>query len=118
MYKEQVSNFKGITPEEYQYVQYIMEGMNEQQAQRFLMYYSGQRKSSDDLLLFTLIGLLGPSGIQRFIMGQIGMGILFFVTLGFCSIGTIIDAINHKSLANEHNQKKAMECANQVKMGM
>lgn len=118
MYKDLLYSLKGITPEEFQYAQHIMSGMNEQQAQQFITFYSGKRQSPTDMLLFTLIGFLGANGIQRFIIGQIGMGILYFVTGGLCLIGTIVDAINHKSLANEHNQKMALECAQLVKSGM
>jgi TM2 domain-containing membrane protein YozV len=117
MYKELLYNLKGITPDEFQYTQHIMSGMNEQQAQKFVMFYSGKRQSASDILLFTLLGLIVVAGVQRFVTGQIGMGILYFFTGGLCLIGTIVDAINHKNLANEHNQKMALECAQLVKMG-
>ena len=118
MYKELLYNLKGLTPEEFQYLQQIMSGMNEEQAKQFVMYYSGKRQSASDLLLYTLLGLIVVAGVQRFVIGQIGMGILYFFTFGLCFVGTIVDAINHKSLANEHNQKMALECANLVKVGM
>ena len=111
-------NLKGITPEEFQYLQHVLSGMTEQQEQQFIMFYSGKRQSPNDILLFTLLGFVVVAGVQRFVVGQIGMGILYLLTFGLCFIGTIIDAINHKSLANEHNQKVALECAQLVKMGM
>ena len=118
MYKNLLYNLKGLTPEEFYYVQQVMEGMNEQQAQQFVMFYSGKRQSPNDLLLFTLLGLIIVAGVQRFIIGQIGMGILYFFTFGLCFIGTIVDAINHKTLANDHNQKVALECAQLVRLSM
>ena len=118
MYKNLLYNLKGLTPEEFYYVQQVMEGMNEQQAQQFVMFYSGKRQSPSDLLLFTLLGLIIVAGVQRFIIGQIGMGILYFFTFGLCFIGTIVDAINHKTLANDHNQKVALECAQLVRLSM
>jgi hypothetical protein len=39
------------------------------------------------------------------------MGILYLFTLGFCLIGTIIDAINYRKLAWEFNKKAAIESA-------
>jgi TM2 domain-containing membrane protein YozV len=118
MYKELLYSLKGLTPEEFQYVQQVMAGMDEQQARQFVMYYSGKRQSASDLLLYTLLGLIIVAGVQRFVIGQIGMGILYFLTGGLCLIGTIVDAINHKSLANDFNQKMALESAQLVKLGM
>ena len=66
MYKNLLYNLKGLTPEEFHYVQQVMEGMNEQQAQQFVMFYSGKRQSPSDLLLFTLLGLIIVAGVQRF----------------------------------------------------
>jgi TM2 domain-containing membrane protein YozV len=57
----------------------------------------------------SLIGLVGVAGIQRFLIGNIGMGILYFFTGGLCLIGTIIDAVNHKELAMEYNAKMITE---------
>ncbi|MFD2161597.1 TM2 domain-containing protein [Paradesertivirga mongoliensis] len=118
MYKDLLFNLKGITPEEFQYTQQIMSGMDEHQARRFVMFYSGKRQSANDLLLYTLLGLVIIAGIQRFVTGQIGMGIVYLLTFGLCFIGTIVDAVNHKNMANEFNQKMALECAQLVKMGM
>jgi len=56
-----------------------------------------------------LLGLLGVAGVQRFIIGHIGMGILYFFTAGLCFIGTIVDAVNHKELALEFNAKMITE---------
>lgn len=111
-------SLKGITPEEMHFLQYIMADMTDEHKQRFIMVYSGKRQSPTDILLFTLIAFVGVAGVQRFVVGQIGMGILYLLTGGLCLIGTIVDAINHKSLANEFNQKAALECAQAVKLGM
>ena len=56
-------------------------------------------------MICTILGFLGIGGIQRFITGQIGMGILYLLTLGLCYIGTIIDLINYKKLTLERNQE-------------
>ena len=56
-------------------------------------------------MICTILGFLGLGGIQRFITGQIGMGILYLLTLGLCYIGTIIDLINYKKLTLERNQE-------------
>ncbi|WP_026897419.1 TM2 domain-containing protein [Daejeonella oryzae] len=103
-------NLKGVTPDEYQFLQKITEGLDESQARFFMMYYSGKRKSPQDILLFTLLGFVVVAGVQRFVIGQIGMGLLYLLTFGLCFIGTIVDLINHRSLAEEYNRHTAIEC--------
>lgn len=107
----------GITPEEYSYLQQATTGLNEQQFRNFLMIYSTKRKNPSEILLFTLIGFLGFGGVQRFVVGQIGMGILYLFTCGLCFIGTIIDLINHRSITLEYNQKMVFESLQLIRMG-
>lgn len=116
MEKDLLINLRGMSPEEYSYLQQVMVGMDERQTQNFLMFYSGKRKSPQDILLFTILGFLGIAGIQRFVVGQMGMGILYILTAGLCFIGTIVDVINHKSIATDYNQKAAYESLQMVKM--
>jgi len=80
------------------------------------MLYSGKRKSPQDLLIFCLVGLFLVPGLQRFITGQIGMGILYLFTVGLCFIGSIVDLVNYKTLATEYNQKMAFEAFQIAKM--
>lgn len=107
----------GITTEEMTFLQQATNSLNDSQKQNFYMIYSGKRKSAQDILIFTLIGFIGIAGVQRFMLGQTVMGLLYFFTGGFCFIGTIVDLINHQSLANEYNQKMAYESFQIVKMG-
>lgn len=116
MEKDLLINLRGMSPVEYSYLQQVMVGMDERQTQNFVMFYSGKRKSPQDILLFTILGFLGIAGIQRFVVGQMGMGILYILTAGLCFIGTIVDVINHKSLATDYNQKAAYESLQLVKM--
>jgi TM2 domain-containing membrane protein YozV len=116
MEKDLLINLRGMSPVEYSYLQQVMVGMDERQTQNFVMFYSGKRKSPQDILLFTILGFLGIAGIQRFVVGQMGMGILYILTAGLCFIGTIVDVINHKSLATDYNQKAAYESLQMVKM--
>jgi TM2 domain-containing membrane protein YozV len=107
----------GITPEEYSYLQQATTGLTEEQLRNFLMVYSSRRKQPSEILLLSLIGFLGFAGIHRFVIGQIGMGILYFLTGGLCAIGTIVDIINHKNLTFEYNQKMVFESLQMVRMG-
>jgi len=117
IYQSPLMALPGITPEEYSYLQQATAGLNEQQLRNFLMVYSSKRKNPSDMLIFCLLGLFCiVPGIQRFIVGQIGMGILYFFTGGLCLIGSLIDVINHKSLAFEYNQKMVFESLQMVRM--
>jgi len=117
MFDTQFMSLPGISPQEYAYLQTATNGLNEQQIRTFLMIYAGKRKNPSDMLLFCVIGLFLVPGLQRFIIGQIGMGILYLLTAGLCFIGSIIDIVNHKELAFEHNQKMVFESLQMVRMG-
>jgi TM2 domain-containing membrane protein YozV len=52
----------------------------------------GKRKVNWVLVLVLSI-LFGQLGVDRFIMGQVGFGILKLITLGGCGIWWIIDII-------------------------
>lgn len=114
MNQDLIMNLKGVTPEEYMYLEQVMKNMNADQEKHFISYYSTKRKDPQDILIFTLLGFVVIAGIQRFVLGQIGMGILYLLTGGLCLIGTIVDLINHKSLTSDYNQKMAYECAQMI----
>jgi TM2 domain-containing membrane protein YozV len=116
MENDPLINLKGMGLEEYSYLKQVVSGMNPRQTQNFVLLYSGRRKDPQEILLFTLLGFLGVAGIQRFIIGQMGMGILYILTVGLCFIGTIVDVVNHKSLTLEFNRKVAYESAELVKV--
>ena len=69
------------------------------------------------MLIFCIVGLFLLPGLQRFIIGQIGMGILYLFTIGLCFIGSIVDIVNHKELAIEYNQRMVFESLQMVRMG-
>ena len=97
--------------DEMAFVQELIKDMNDSQAQQFAIAYMSRRKDPSNMLLFAVIGFLGIAGIQRFVINQIGMGLLYLFTGGLCVIGTIIDLVNHKKLAFEYNSKQAQQVA-------
>lgn len=105
----------GISNDELTYLNHIIIGMEENQLRSFYQIYSSRRKKSQEIFLFTLLGFLGFAGIQRFILGQVAMGVIYFFTAGFCFIGTIVDVINHRSMTDEYNRKVAKEVAQLVR---
>lgn len=95
--------------EELVFVQGVVQNMSDAQAQQFASVYGARRKEPQTILLTTLLGFIGIAGIQRFLLGHIGMGLLYLFTGGICWIGTIIDLVNHKKLAFAFNQKVAQQ---------
>lgn len=91
------------------YIQGILKNMNDEQAHMFAQVYRARRKDNQMVLILTLLGFFGFAGLHRFILGQIGLGILYFFTVGLCFIGTIVDLVNYKSLTYEYNMKIAHE---------
>lgn len=98
-----------ITGEEMMYIQNLIKDMTDDQARSFANVYRTRRKEPMLILVTALLGLVVVAGIHRFIIGQIGMGLLYLFTAGLCLIGTIVDLVNHKKIAFEHNQKIANE---------
>jgi TM2 domain-containing membrane protein YozV len=110
-------SLSGISPEEISFLQQATSDLNENQQKYFFMVYSGKRKSPQDVLIFCIVGLFLVPGLQRFILGQIGMGLLYLFTVGLCFVGSIVDLVNHKSLALEYNKTIAYESFQIAKMG-
>jgi TM2 domain-containing membrane protein YozV len=98
-----------ITPEELLTINSRTKGFNDEELTHFCMIYRSKRKDPQTILILCLLGLVLVAGIHRFVIGHTGMGILYFFTGGLCLIGTIVDAINHKSLALEYNGQMISE---------
>lgn len=104
-----------ISGEEMLYVQALIKDVDDDKARSFASVYRSRRKDPQMILITTLLGFVGFAGVHRFIIGQIGMGILYFFTAGLCLIGTIVDLVNHQKLAFEHNQKIANEVLSMIR---
>ncbi|MEO5650317.1 MAG: TM2 domain-containing protein [Ginsengibacter sp.] len=105
-----------VTPEELVTINSRTKDFNNDEITQFCMIYRSKRKDAQLILILCLIGLVGVAGIHRFIIGHIGMGILYFFTAGLCFIGTIVDAINYKDLALEYNSKMIVETLSMLNM--
>ena len=104
-----------VETDELAYLQAFTQNLPEDKMHLFISLYNSKRKKTETILLCCVLGFVGFAGIHRFVIGHIGMGILYFFTCGLCFIGTIVDVINHKSLAFEYNQKMAIESMAMVK---
>lgn len=97
-----------IQQDELVYLENMTADLTPQQMDMFLAIYSGKRKTTETILICTLLGFVGFAGIQRFLLDQIAFGVLYFLTAGLCFIGTIVDLINHKDMTFEYNQRQAV----------
>ncbi|GAB3199156.1 TM2 domain-containing membrane protein YozV [Pontibacter aydingkolensis] len=98
-----------LEPDEMNYVQSLVNPMSDEEAMQFATIYRNRRREPMLILITTIIGFFGVAGIQRFLIGNIGMGLLYFFTAGLCFIGTIVDLINYRRLAYEYNVKEAQQ---------
>ncbi|MEO7444431.1 MAG: TM2 domain-containing protein [Ferruginibacter sp.] len=96
-------------PEELMYIQHLTRGFPDNDIRQFVSLYERKRKSPQTILICCLLGFVLFAGIQRFVTKQIGMGILYFFTGGLCLVGTIIDIINHNTIALEYNKQMIAE---------
>lgn len=105
-----------VTPEELLTINSRIKDFSDDELAQFCMIYRSKRKDPQLILIICLLGLVGIAGVQRFVIGHIGMGVLYFFTAGLCFIGTIVDAINHKELAMEYNAKMITETLSMLNM--
>jgi len=87
----------------------LTKNYSDDQIRDFANLYRARRKDPQMILLFAFAGLVGFAEIHRFLLNQIGMGILYFFTAGLCLIGTIVDMVNYKTLAFTYNRQVAVE---------
>ena len=104
-----------LEDEEMLFVGGLLKEMSDELAATFAVAYRSQRRDPTTVLLLTLLGFVVIAGVQRFYVGQIGMGLVYLFTAGFCFVGTIIDLVSHKKLAFQYNQLKAQTIATMLK---
>ena len=74
--------------------------------QRFMMATSVELKDPTTMLILSLF--LGCYGVDRFMLGDTGMGVLKLLTGGCCGVLTIIDWFSVQDKARELNFQKIM----------
>jgi TM2 domain-containing membrane protein YozV len=103
------------TGEEMMYLQNIVKDMDDDTARKFASVYRARRREPLLILVTALLGFVFVAGVHRFLLNNIGMGILYLFTAGLCLIGTIVDAVNYQKLAFEYNSKVANEVLMQIR---
>ena len=92
-------------------IQDLLDSMSHDQAVVFAAAYRRQRKDPQNVLLMAIVGLVAVPGIQRFWLGQTGMGLLYLFTWGFQFVGSIYDLVKYKSLTLAYNESIADQIA-------
>lgn len=85
---------------------YLKDKLRTMDDEKFSLISTIQMKDPTALLLVSIF--LGTLGIDRFMLGDIGMGVLKLLTLGCCGILTIVDWFTISKKARERNFNKVM----------
>ncbi len=108
MEKEQINTFimthKKYFPEEK--ITYIMSKLEETPEEKLPLISSLDLKDPSTMLLISIF--LGTLGIDRFFMGETGMGVLKLLTTGLCGILTIFDWVTISKKVKERNYNTLM----------
>jgi TM2 domain-containing membrane protein YozV len=94
--------------------QIMMQDLNEQQRMLFMSQYDSVKKDRGTVLVLSV--LLGGMGVDRFMIGDVGMGILKLLTLGLCGILWLIDIFTIRGKVDDLNRKNANEIYQGIKL--
>lgn len=87
-------------------IMYIKEKLAAMDENKFAMISTIEMKDPTTILLVSIF--LGSLGVDRFMLGDIGMGILKLLTCGVCGILTIIDWFTVSKKTKELNFNNVM----------
>lgn len=88
--------------------------LTDSQKMLFSSQFESVKKDPGTMLVLSI--LFGGMGVDRFMLGDTGMGILKLLTFGGCGILMVIDWFSIKSKTHEFNRKKANEIITAIKM--
>ncbi len=87
-------------------IMYIKEKLKTVDEEKFTLISTVELKDPTTILLVSLF--LGPLGVDRFMLGDTGMGVLKLLTGGCCGILTIIDWFGVQKKTKELNFSRIM----------
>jgi len=93
--------------------QTIMQGLTEQQRLLFMSQFSSAKKDRNMVLIVSVI--FGFFGLDRFMIGHFGWGILKLFTFGGLGILWLIDLFIIRGKVDELNRQKATEIAHGIR---
>ena len=89
-------------------IMYLKEKLSTMDDNKFSMISTIELKDPTTILLVSLF--LGSLGVDRFMIGDTGIGVLKLLTCGVCGILTIIDWFTITKKTKELNFNKLMAC--------
>jgi len=87
-------------------IAYIKEKLQSLPEDKFLLATSVELKDPTMMLVISI--LIGSLGVDRFMLGEIGMGVLKLLTLGLCGVLTIVDWFTISKKTRELNFNNLM----------
>jgi len=102
-----ISNTKYFSPERMPMVRQHLESLPEDKVS---MLYTLDFK--DPTMITAVSALVGEFGVDRFLLGDIGLGVLKMLTLGGCLVWWIIDIFFVGKRARELNFQRFIETIN------
>ena len=88
----------------------MTQGLDENKKLIFNQQYQSEKKDSGVTLILALFSF------DRFWLGDIGLGILKYLTAGGCGIWWLIDLFTAKGRTDDYNRQKALEILTTVRM--
>lgn len=94
--------------------QMLTQDLTDQQKALFSGQFASERR--DRTLVFVLSVIFGYLGVDRFMVGDIGFGVLKLLTFGGCGILWLIDLFLIWARVDDYNRRKASEILTTIKM--
>lgn len=99
-----MSNNGKFTPQQFSVIREKLATLPDEKA---VIVMSNQYYDSTTMLILSII--LGSYGVDRFLLGDIGLGVLKLLTCGGCGIWTIVDWFSVKQRTYDSNFRKFNE---------
>ncbi len=94
--------------------QMMTKDLTNEQKMLFNSQLSSAMKDRNTVLILSV--LVGGWGVDRFYIGDMGMGLLKLFTLGLCGILWLIDIFTIRGKTDQYNRAKANEILASIKM--
>jgi len=101
-----MANAENFLPEHFPAVKEKVNSMNDERIDAL----AGVKLQDPKMMLIIAI-VVGEFGVDRFMLGQTGLGVVKLLTLGACGVWWIIDIFSAQKRAKERNYELFMQVA-------